>query len=64
MARAPAPQATKISEGERRAAITEAITERAYLIAEQRGFEPGMELDDWLAAEALVGQNAEGNSAQ
>lgn len=26
----------------------------AYFIAEQRGFEPGHELDDWLAAEAQV----------
>jgi hypothetical protein len=26
----------------------------AYFIAEQRGFEPGHELDDWLAAEAAV----------
>jgi hypothetical protein len=26
----------------------------AYFIAEKRGFEPGHELDDWLAAEAAV----------
>lgn len=26
----------------------------AYFIAEKRGFEPGHELDDWLAAEAEV----------
>jgi DUF2934 family protein len=26
----------------------------AYYIAEKRGFEPGHELDDWLAAEAAV----------
>ena len=26
----------------------------AYFIAEKRGFEPGHELDDWLAAEAQV----------
>ena len=26
----------------------------AYFIAERRGFEPGHELDDWLAAEAQV----------
>ena len=26
----------------------------AYFIAEKRGFEPGQELDDWLAAEAAV----------
>lgn len=26
----------------------------AYFIAEKRGFEPGHELDDWLAAEAQL----------
>lgn len=30
------------------------IAEAAYYIAAQRGFEPGHELDDWLAAEAQV----------
>ena len=30
----------------------------AYFIAEQRGFEPGHELDDWLAAEAQAEQQA------
>ena len=29
----------------------EAIAQAAYLLAEARGFEPGHELDDWLAAE-------------
>jgi len=28
----------------------------AYFIAEKRGFEPGHELDDWLAAEAQIDQ--------
>lgn len=28
-----------------------AIAVRAYYIAEQRGFEPGHELEDWLNAE-------------
>jgi hypothetical protein len=28
-----------------------AIAERAYFLAERRGFEPGHEVDDWLAAE-------------
>jgi hypothetical protein len=60
MARALAPQAVETSEEDLRAAIAE----RAYHIAEQRGFEPGMELDDWLAAEALVRQDTEENSAQ
>ena len=30
------------------------VTERAYLKAEKRGFEPGHELDDWLEAEKEV----------
>lgn len=30
------------------------ISEAAYFRAAQRGFEPGSELDDWLAAEAEV----------
>ncbi len=32
------------------------IAERAYLRAERRGFEPGHEGEDWLAAEAEVDQ--------
>lgn len=32
-----------------------ALIERAaYLLAESRGFSPGVELDDWLASEAEV----------
>ncbi|MDZ7652491.1 MAG: DUF2934 domain-containing protein [Burkholderiaceae bacterium] len=30
------------------------IAERAYLRAQLRGFAPGQELDDWLAAEAEI----------
>lgn len=30
------------------------IAEAAYFLAEQRGFDPGSELDDWLQAELLV----------
>jgi hypothetical protein len=30
----------------------EVIKTAAYYLAEQRGFAPGFELDDWLAAEA------------
>ena len=30
------------------------IAMAAYFIAEKRGFEPGHELDDWLAAEAEI----------
>jgi hypothetical protein len=30
------------------------IAEAAYYLAERRGFEPGHELEDWLAAEARI----------
>jgi hypothetical protein len=30
------------------------IAERAYLLAAERGFEPGGELEDWLRAEREV----------
>jgi hypothetical protein len=29
----------------------------AYLMSERRGFAPGFELDDWLAAEAELSRN-------
>jgi hypothetical protein len=35
-------------------ALCEKISERAYRKAEERGFAPGHELDDWLEAEAEV----------
>jgi Protein of unknown function (DUF2934) len=40
------------------------IAEAAYLRAEQRGFSPGYELDDWLAAEAEINAqfSPDGNS--
>jgi hypothetical protein len=34
------------------------IEREAYLRAERRGFEPGHELEDWLAAEHSVGSVA------
>jgi hypothetical protein len=36
------------------------IADTAYLIALSRGFEPGHELEDWLAAEELVSQRLMG----
>jgi hypothetical protein len=43
------------AEAEERTADHQArIALTAYFIAEKRGFEPGHELDDWLAAEAAV----------
>jgi hypothetical protein len=38
----------------RQKAREELIAEAAYLRAASRGFEPGHELDDWLAAEQMV----------
>jgi hypothetical protein len=47
---AAAPARTQVSEETRRAMIAEA----AYLRAERRGFAPGQEHEDWLAAEKEV----------
>jgi Protein of unknown function (DUF2934) len=40
----------------------EMIARAAYLRAEQRGFEPGRELDDWLAAAADIDAQLERRS--
>ena len=42
-----------VDPAERRAKVAQA----AYLLAEQRGFAPGHEEQDWLAAERLVDAN-------
>lgn len=42
------------TDGSARAELDRMISEAAYYIAAQRGFEPGHELDDWLAAEAQI----------
>jgi hypothetical protein len=34
--------------------LEERITQRAYEIAQRRGFSPGHELDDWLQAEREI----------
>ena len=49
----PAEMPPQLDESAR-AELDRMITEAAYYIAEQRGFEPGHELDDWLAAEAQI----------
>jgi hypothetical protein len=41
---------SSVGPARRRAMIAEA----AYYCAEQRGFDPGRELDDWLAAESRI----------
>jgi hypothetical protein len=46
-ARNPGPEA-RLADYQVKVALT------AYFIAERRGFEPGHELEDWLAAEAQV----------
>ncbi len=46
----PQQRTASMSEEERRQAIAKA----AYFRSEQRGFEPGHELEDWAAAEAQV----------
>lgn len=48
--KAKAPQRAAVSAEDRRAMIAEA----AYLRAERRGFAPGHETEDWLAAEVEV----------
>lgn len=49
-ARGKSPQRAAVSADDRRAMIAEA----AYLRAERRGFTPGHETEDWLAAEVEV----------
>ena len=39
------------------------IAEIAYFRAQRRGFEPGHELEDWLAAEAEVDRRVSGSGA-
>jgi hypothetical protein len=54
----PAARATRAPAAARAAVSAEArramIAQNAYLRAESRGFEPGHEEEDWLAAEAEV----------
>ena len=45
------------SQGERDRHNLIAIAQRAYQIAERRGFAPGREVDDWLQAEREFGGN-------
>lgn len=48
--RKQSPAGTKTSSIDRLHMISEA----AYFLAEQRGFEPGHEMQDWLLAEADI----------
>lgn len=47
----PAPEPGESISNEERYRM---ISDRAYALAEARGFEPGHELEDWLAAERTV----------
>jgi len=47
----PAEQTPEFIEHNERHAL---VRQRAYYLAEQRGFEPGREMDDWLVAERDV----------
>ena len=40
--------------------VTRRIAEAAYYRAQRRGFEPGYELEDWIAAEKEVRRRMEG----
>jgi hypothetical protein len=51
---ADAPKATFVGEQIIYKDRESRIAEAAYLRAQQRGFEPGYELEDWLAAEKEV----------
>ena len=53
----PVEQRAKAQIAARTAAREAAIAREAYYRAERRGFAPGYELDDWLAAEAEVDGN-------
>jgi len=53
----PVEQRAKAQIAARAAERQATIAREAYYRAEQRGFAPGHELDDWLAAEAHVDAN-------
>jgi len=50
-AAAGAPSTPSEPSADKRRAM---VSEAAYYRAQNRGFEPGRELDDWLAAEAEI----------
>jgi hypothetical protein len=54
----PLTQVAPSQESTADAALFSMIAEAAYYRAEQRGFAPGGEFEDWLAAEAEVTRSA------
>ena len=59
-ASSPSPSAAAVdtSPSQSDGGLHAQIAERAYLRAQLRGFAPGQELDDWLAAEAELKADA------
>lgn len=53
---APEPEARAEFSGRE---MDRMVAEAAYFRAMRRGFEPGFELDDWVAAEAEIRKNLE-----
>lgn len=53
-------QMISVEVDERAAALHAMIADAAYFRAEKRGFQPGHELEDWLAAEQEIQQHAQG----
>ena len=54
LVKVPGQQPASMGERQRR----ETIALAAYYLAEQRGFEPGHELEDWIKAEAQIDTTA------
>ena len=52
--RTPARESPSLLADPDGATRRELVAVEAYFLAERRGFTPGCELDDWLAAEAAV----------
>ncbi len=58
----PPPQSADDVEPQEMDEVQRLIAVAAYYRAEQRGFEPGHELDDWIAAEKEVRRRMEGRA--
>jgi hypothetical protein len=56
------PQSADDVEPQEMDEVQRLIAVAAYYRAEQRGFEPGHELDDWIAAEKEVRRRMEGRA--
>jgi hypothetical protein len=49
----------EVSQPDAASASHEAIARRAYVLFVQRGYEHGHDLDDWLTAEAELGDSGQ-----